>query len=137
MRQPTTSIGNKHSHLVLLAIPVHSRNCRNEVTNNEETIQHQETSENDMGNSRERAHEVTNVDANEALYAIIDGSIDFSANIGVIMPRIEEWFVQIPLQHTFSAIILVSNPSYSFCLVIISSSTSSVDHSMIRTSSNA
>jgi hypothetical protein len=39
-----------------------------------------------------------------ALFGILDNSIEFSAIVQVVMPRIEEWFVQKQFQSTFSAI---------------------------------
>jgi hypothetical protein len=98
--------------LFMLAFPVQSGNCRNGVTLNDDSEsasgeiirhQYQETSDN---NSEDRPQ-----NPQEALYELIDGSIDFSANIEVIMHRIEEWFVQIPVHSSFSAI---TNSSYVF-----------------------
>jgi hypothetical protein len=39
-----------------------------------------------------------------ALFGILDNSIDFSAIVEAVMPRIKEWLVQKPLQSTFSSI---------------------------------
>jgi hypothetical protein len=44
-----------------------------------------------------------------ALFGILDNSINFSAIVEAVMPRIKEWFVQKPFQSTFSAIVNASS----------------------------
>jgi hypothetical protein len=70
------------------------------------------------------------------LFGILDNSIDFSAIVEAVIPRIEEWLVQKPFQSTFSAIINASSVFVKIAEYVVESERGLIPRPLFVYSSN-